>query len=185
MNTTEVWRDVKGYEGYYQVSNMGNVRSLGRVVVVKQGRYKAPRAMHWQPRILKQSFSVAGRNRGGSYAGVRFRKDGTTRNFEVHRLVAVAFIPNPLNKPAVNHIDHNGLNNHATNLEWCTILENNMHAIKNGRKPHVIKSYFNKQDRLTLNKLFDMGIGVTAIAHQLNLPYGSVRYVYRLRNTPR
>lgn len=185
MNTTEVWRDIKGYEDLYQVSNLGNVRSLGRVVVVKQDRYKEPRAMHWRPRILKQAISKPGRNRAGSYTKVVLRKDGASRSFEVHRLVATAFIPNPASLPVVNHIDHDGTNNKVFNLEWCTILENNMHAIENGRKPHVIKSYFNKQDRLTLNKLFDMGIGVTAIAHQLNLPYGSVRYVYRLRNTPR
>ena len=128
MNTTEVWRDIKGYEGLYQVSDLGNVRSLGRVVVVAQARYKKPRAMHWRPRLLKAAASVPGRNRRGSYSKVVLRKDGVSRNFEVHRLVAIAFIPNPNSKPAVNHIDSDSLNKRATNLEWCTIAENNAHA---------------------------------------------------------
>lgn len=180
MNTTEVWRDIKGYEDLYQVSNLGNVRSLGRVVIVKQDRYKEPRAMHWRPRVLKPAASVPGRNRRGSYAKVVLRKDGVGTNFEVHRLVAKAFIPNPHDKPAVNHIDSNSLNNTADNLEWCTIAENNAHSVRMGRKPSIIKSTFTESERQSLHKLFDTGMGVTAIARKLDVPYHAVRYIHRL-----
>lgn len=140
--------------------------------------------MHWRPRILKQAISKPGRNRAGSYTKVVLRKDGASRGFEVHRLVATAFIPNPASLPVVNHIDHDGTNNNIFNLEWCTIRDNNLHCIRHNRKPHVFKSFFDIQDRVELNSLFDCGVGVTAIANQLDLPYNAVRYVYRLRNAP-
>lgn len=183
MNELELWLDVLGYEGLYQVSNFGRMKSLGRKVVVKQDRYSLPRTMNWKSRILKTAISKP-RNNKGSYVKTTLRKDGISRTFEVHRLVATAFVPNPDEKPVVNHIDFDGTNNHHSNLEWCTIRENNMHSIHKRRYPAIFKSFFNEADRATLNALFDAGIGVTAIAYQLNLPYGSVRYVYRLRNNP-
>lgn len=176
--------DVKGYEGLYQVSSFGRVKSLGRVIMVEQSRYEKPRIVKWKPRVLKPSISKKGRNRRGCYAKVVLTKNGVKKNYEVHRLVAIAFIENPHKKPVVNHIDSNSMNNHIHNLEWCTTLENNIHCIQAGRKPNTNNSFFNLRDREILNSLFDEGIGVTAIAYQLELPYSSVRYVYRLRNKP-
>jgi hypothetical protein len=132
MNETEVWLDIKDYEGYYQISNLGNVKSLGRIVTVKQDRYEAPRAMHWRPRILKAAAGHPETDRRGSYLKVVLRMKGVGINFEIHRLVAKAFVPNPNDKPAVNHIDGNSLNNNALNLEWCTIRENNHHTKRIG-----------------------------------------------------
>ena len=114
---TEIWKPIKGYEGKYEVSNKGRVKSLfGRVRPLKE------------PRILKPS---------------KFNKSQTTYEqvelsnptvyFLVHRLVAEHFIDNPGNKPNVNHIDNNGLNNNITNLEWCTQSENLLHAQQQGR----------------------------------------------------
>lgn len=111
----ELWKDIKGYEGLYQISNFGKVYSkIGNL------RYKNP-----HPIMMKYDSS-------GGYARVMLSKDKVFKRFLVHRLVAEAFIPNPLNKPEVNHIDGNKLNNCVDNLEWVTCKENKRHAIKNG-----------------------------------------------------
>lgn len=114
----EVWKDIKGYEGLYQVSNKGRVKSLSRVA--SNGRRIAER-------ILKPY-----KNRGG-YLQVNFYKDGKLINHYIHRLVATAFIPNPENKPEVNHVNENKENNNANNLEWATRKENNNHGTRKER----------------------------------------------------
>jgi hypothetical protein len=108
----EVWKDIEDFEGYYQVSNKGRVRSL-------HGD---------EPYILKQSI----KQKYGGYWYVNMSVDGNQKSCEVHRLMAIAFIPNPDNKPCVNHIDGNSLNNELSNLEWCTYAENNEHAYRLG-----------------------------------------------------
>ena len=117
----EVWKDVKGYEGYYQVSNLGNIKSLERIIEnsgTHTGYYKI------KERILKPREN---KNRNGYYE-LSLRKDGKEKRFKVHRLVACAFIENPYNKPEVNHIDGNKSNNCVFNLEWATSKENKKHA---------------------------------------------------------
>lgn len=122
LNFEEEWRDVVGFEGLYQVSNLGQVLSLPRVV--GSGKY----ARKTKSRIRKQSIETG-------YAMVElYRSDGTKKMCLVHRLVAEAFIPNPDGKPTVNHIDGNKLNNHVQNLEWATQGENNEHALRTGLK---------------------------------------------------
>jgi len=108
----EEWRDVKGYESYYQVSNYGRVKSF---------KYK-------KIRILKASAISTER-----YFVLTLSKDNIKKHITVHRLVAQTFIPNPNNYPIINHKDCNKHNNHANNLEWCTISYNMLHAIKNGK----------------------------------------------------
>ena len=101
----EIWKDITGYEGLYQVSNLGKVRSL---------RYKnrdEVRELYLKPH-----------NRG--YLQVELHKDGTRKMFTVHRLVAMAFVNGYADDLIVNHIDENKQNNAATNLEWCTSLYN-------------------------------------------------------------
>jgi hypothetical protein len=131
MNETEVWLDIKGYEGYYQISNKGNVRSLDRGVLEEQARYKGPR---W--RKLKGKSLIQHKD-GKGYLMVRLCRDGNVKTIMTHRLVVIHFIDNPESKPAVNHIDANQLNNNVSNLEWCTIRENNHHTkrIGNYTKP--------------------------------------------------
>ena len=112
----EKWRDIVGYEGLYQVSNLGRVRRL------HNGR------RHLSPTILKPR-PISG-NRGlTKYLSVNPCKNAKSRNLQVHRLVAEAFIPNPDNKPVVNHIDGDPSNNRAENLEWCTQQENGLHSV--------------------------------------------------------
>ena len=99
----EIWKDVLGYEGLYQVSNAGNVRSSRRPMA-KGG--------------------VRKKNESHGYLRVVLCKNGIVENKAIHRLVAEAFIENPNNYPVVNHMDENRTNNNVNNLEWCTQLYN-------------------------------------------------------------
>ena len=116
----ETFKDILGYEGLYQVSNFGNVKSLPK------GDGNGNRE-----RLLK--FDVSGRS-ATSYHRVTLCKDSKTKRFQVHQLVAQAFIENTDSKPLVNHIDNNGQNNHVSNLEWCTHIENMQHSANQGRQ---------------------------------------------------
>lgn len=100
----EIWKDIEGYEGKYQVSNLGNVRSLG---------YRNSKIVrNLQPKL------------NANYLFVHLRKQGVSKFPMVHRLVAKAFIPNPNNYPEVNHKDEDKHNNCVNNLEWCTRTHN-------------------------------------------------------------
>ena len=105
----------------YQVSNLGNVKSLSKTVL-NRGKY---------PSISKEKIFKYRIDKYG-YALFRFTKNNKRKNILGHRLVALAFLPNPENKPQVNHIDGNKANNRLENLEWCTDSENKIHAYKNG-----------------------------------------------------
>lgn len=115
----EEWRAVSGYQGYYEVSNYGRVRSLPRCSIDKLGR------IHCQLGNILHQYNSRSKN----WKQVVLRFDGKYKNMQVHRLVAEAFIPNPENKPQVNHIDGNPENNCISNLEWVTPKENTQHAI--------------------------------------------------------
>jgi hypothetical protein len=115
----EEWRDIIGYEGYYQVSNFGNIKSLERIVKHSIGELATRKPM-------KKKFK---RDRGG-YDRVGLYKNGKEISFSVHRIVAQAFIPNFKNKPEVNHINEIKTDNRVENLEWCTRVENVNHGTK-------------------------------------------------------
>ena len=113
----EEWRDVPGYEGLYQVSSLGRVRAPEKRDLRGHIRKEKP---------ISQSTNWQGRPR------VSLRRDGTKRVHFVHRLVALAFVPNPDEKGEVNHINGDKADNRAENLEWCTRSENMLHAEKTG-----------------------------------------------------
>lgn len=125
---TEIWKDIEGYEGMYQVSNLGRVRSLDRYIPAKCALSKTDDDVLFfrKGKIIKQ-FEI-GRKTG--YFGVGLSKGDKAKMFRVHRLVAMAFIPNPDNLSEVNHIDEDKSNNRADNLEWCTRLYNEHHGTK-------------------------------------------------------
>lgn len=110
----EIWRDIKGYEGKYQVSNLGRVKSLN------YNRTKKEKVLDFKP-------SKAG------YIIVRLCREGKSKPYQVHRLVALHFIDNPNNYPQVNHKDENKTNNCVDNLEWCTQKYNNNYGTHNKR----------------------------------------------------
>lgn len=113
----EIWKDIEGYEGRYQVSNYGRAKSLiGNEKILKPGR---------------------GSGRNFKYRTIRLYKDTVGITKTLHRIVAKTFIPNPENKPQINHKDANPSNNCVTNLEWCTGFENMKHADEMGLIPRV------------------------------------------------
>ena len=116
----EIWKDIKGYEGLYQVSNIGRIKSLERTLTRKNG-IKMP----IKERVLKPKTERNGYLRVNLCNG-----SGEGKLFLVHRLVCEAFHGNPKNKPCVNHIDENRANNAASNLEWCTYEENNKYGTR-------------------------------------------------------
>lgn len=146
----EIYKDIQGYEGFYQISNLGNVKSLRR-----ENEY-----------IMK-----GGKTTKGNYItySVNLRKKGIGRKFYIHQLVAKHFIKNPLNKKEVNHKDNNPHNNKASNLEWVTHDENMKHAMKSNRivkgeksgmsklkDEDVVEIYKTKTDALELSKKFNV-----------------------------
>ncbi|UXU67444.1 NUMOD4 motif-containing HNH endonuclease [Staphylococcus agnetis] len=119
---TEIWKDVVGYKGLYEVSNYGRIRThKDKTTFTKlHGKRK------WKQRFLKN------KTPNGRDVRVTLWKDGKPKDYLAHRLVAFAFIPTVPNKECINHIDGNPQNNNVKNLEWCTHKENVNHAFENG-----------------------------------------------------
>lgn len=127
----EVWKDIKDYEGLYQVSNWGRIKSCAR--------YKKN---HNKLQFIDEKIKSTRRSNSG-YLNIDLYKNNIGKTFKVHRLVAEAFIENENNKPTVNHIDGDKLNNNVNNLEWATYKEQNEHFYKylynakNGNKESI------------------------------------------------
>jgi hypothetical protein len=117
----EIWKEIPLFEGYYEASNLGQIRRMKNATIYKDGRIA-----NFSQTILKPSICKKG------YAKVYLSKNSKKYSIRVHQLIARTFIANPENKATVNHIDLNKLNNTVENLEWATNLENMRHAFKSG-----------------------------------------------------
>lgn len=138
----EIWRPVKEYEGYYEVSNLGRVRSIDRYVNTK-GDSKRIR----NGRVLKGILH-------NEYVWVTLSKDNLKSKKRVHRIVAEAFLPNPDNLPQVNHKDEDKTNNNVDNLEWCTAKYNmNYGTLRERRVQTNIQNGTFNPDHIRLSKL--------------------------------
>ena len=116
----EIWKPIRGYEGVYEVSSLGRVRSLDRYV------------KHYTGVLRKLKGKYLATTISNGYLSTGLTKNGKTKTHNIHRLMGVSFIPNPENKRCINHIDGNKLNNSLENLEWTTDKENLNHAWDNG-----------------------------------------------------
>ena len=117
----EIWKDIKGYEQLYQISNFGRVRSLNKTLKNRFSFFKRNGIILNPLKLTK------------GYLGVRLYHQSKGETKRIHRLVAEAFIPNPDNLPCVNHKDENKENNCVDNLEWCSIEYNNNYGTRNER----------------------------------------------------
>lgn len=129
----EQWREIAGYEGLYEVSNLGNVRSMERTVAYGKASYVRP---------SKMMKVTVGKN---LYCRVTLTKDAKQTQVYVHRLVAMAFIPNPDNLAEVDHIDANPSNNRCDNLRWVTHSENMRHMFELGRNYDGTANFFTEE----------------------------------------
>lgn len=136
----EKWKPIKAFEGYYEISSLGRVKSCDRIVIHINGKEQPV-----DTRVMSLKTTRDG------YKALMLAKEGIRKDFRVHRLVAEAFIPNTSNKPQVNHKDGNKQNNIVENLEWCTASENNFHAFKLGLRN-------NKGTKNASSKLTDLAI---------------------------
>ena len=118
----EIWKDIEGYEGYYQISNLGNVKSLARTITRKDGQTR-----FYNERIMDKRVSTDG------YYIAKLTVKRKSKSIGIHILVAKAFIPNPNNLPEVNHKDFDRKNNRVDNLEWCTHQDNIRYSWERGR----------------------------------------------------
>lgn len=126
----EEWKTINGYEGLYEVSNMGRVRSLDRKVIYKNGKEHLHKGrIKSQPNDCKTEYRVAVLSR-----------ENKLRAFKISRLVATNFIENKDKLPCVNHIDGNKKNDNILNLEWCTQSRNNIHAFDTGLSKYKNKT---------------------------------------------
>ena len=165
----EIWKDVVGYEGHYMVSNLGRVKSIkihnSHGTVMKERRNK-----------LKKVYI----NERG-YCKVSVIINSQSKRVSVHRLVAMAFITNPENKPQVNHIDGIRNNNYVENLEWCTATENVRHAWDNGlnkakKGEEVAHTRLTNEEVIEIKKLYRSGMKIIDIHrnNNFNCSYGSM-----------
>ena len=171
----EVWKDVPGFEGIYRVSNLGMVRSLDRVK--KDGR-------RMYGRIRKPHRDSCG------YMLVQLYKDNEKKHYSIHRLVALAFIPNPDNLPQVNHKDEVRDHNTVDNLEWCTVLYNQNYGHRKERTSSSSRGEKNARAILTEKQVKeirntyipgDKQFGIRALSNRYGVKYVTIQKIVQHR----
>lgn len=162
----EIWKDIPGYEGYYQASTFGRIRSSARIVeYIKHYKDKDVVAKHHFPSRIRKPGLTAG------YRSLVLSVDGIHKDELVHRLIALTFIPNPFHLPQVDHIDGNRENNDVSNLRWVTNKENIHNSIDKGE--HISQSYRNgrKVKCLEDGKIFET---MRSAERYYNIPTGMI-----------
>ena len=153
----EIWLPITGYEDRYLVSNLSRIKSVPDIVTMKDGKVRKRKSM-----VLKT-------HKRGRYISKSLFKEGVSKSHTIHRLVALAFIPNPENKPHINHIDNNTYNNHVSNLEWVTQKENLKHAYDQGRMSKPPVKYISSEKLEKARELLDKGVTRRDVECQLGM----------------
>jgi hypothetical protein len=157
----EIWKDIKGYEGKYQVSSIGRVKSLQRISTFNNSKG------------LKKEIIIKTWNEEG-YIRVKLSNNSVEKTYRVHRLVANEFLQNPFNKSQVNHKNGIKTDNSVENLEWCTNKENMKHAIETGLKDQ--KGIKHHKCKLTEEQVLEIRkIGFSETRMSLSKKYGISR----------
>jgi hypothetical protein len=171
----EQWKSIIGYEGIYEVSDQGQVKSLAKKWV----------SGHKTIRIKEDTILKFGKSFDG-YLRVNLSNNRKKLTIGVSRLVAIAFIPNPENKPEVNHKDGNKLNNHISNLEWVTHLENMRHCWNTGLQKGSIgnknpRTKITDEQVLEIMKEYENGKTKTELSKKYNVTKQCIGYVISVR----
>lgn len=124
----EIWKPIKGYEGFYEVSNLGRVRSLDRVIEYSNGR-----RIFTKGKILKPILNYHG------YLTVNLKRNSTIKVCQIHRLVMLNFVENTFNLPMINHKDECKTNNHISNLEYCDCKYNSNYGSRNKKLSEIMR----------------------------------------------
>lgn len=161
----EIWKDVPNYEGLYQVSNYGRLKSLEKSVKFYSGYAKKKCERKYPERIICKNHIANG------YLQLELYKNGKAKKIKMHRLVAETFIPNPNNYPCVNHKDENKLNNCVDNLEWCTYSYNNSY-----NNCHIRRGKTQKGKSKTLITYNGETKTISEWAKIYNISYYAMRY---------
>lgn len=178
MNKSEIWKPVKNYEGIYEISNLGRVKSLPRE--------KYCGHVNSAPQLTKERILKVKKDRLG-YSRVKLSKNGISNLKYIHRIIAEAFIDNPKNKGEVNHIDGNKDNNKTSNLEWCSRSENVKHAFE--LKLHKTlkgelnnKSKLNKKDVNSIRRIYkESNITQTELAKKYNVTSANIHSIVNFK----
>ena len=172
----EEWRDIlccEEWKGVYVVSSSGVVKRIGD----ESGRLVR--------KIIGPDGEIPERDNGNGYKMVQLRLNGKMKNMYIHRLVAMAFIPNPENKPCVGHKDHNKANNTVENLYWCTHAENTQHGVRDGKinaKKRGTTKKLSFQEVCQAAILANKGEGIAAIAQILGFPRTAISSLFNGRS---
>lgn len=173
MEQEEIWKDVIGGLGFYQISSLGRVRSVTRLVRHSEGKLKKLTGKIMSPTPIAGKYLGFTRNTTGKW---------TTTTVKVHRCVAEAFLPNPENLPQVNHINGIKTDNRVVNLEWCTQQDNMSHASAMGL---VVKGYNHPTARRIINiKNMEVFPCISDAASKYNLKIATIRRAIERNNLP-
>lgn len=161
----EIWKDIPGFEGRYQASSLGRIRSLtfSKKVLSRWGTYRDV--------IFKGKILNTNHKNSNGYTNLKL---GAGKSYDVHRLVAMTFVPNPLNLSEVNHIDFNKINNIITNLEWVSRGTNLHHNIKNGRH-NTVK--LTPEQVIEIRSRLQTGENMTTLAKEFNICYQNIKQI--------